>query len=364
MRGVAVGQFFSKRLACVVVTLTAALSVVAIPAGAQASTDAKGGNKGDVWVDNVGQPPGPGHEMDPHLACADINLWGNNLATSSGTYTIDGWPPSGSMEQDYPASGPGNWKYDTSAGGDQIMDVINVGKLIANAVANGDAVHNKQGFHFKLQFVQLPQKHKTFWVNCPATPPPPPPPKQTPFVLQNLDSCRQAIGGGTFELKDSGGNVIQTQSAPAAAPVTVSHASGCPIQGSSCVAFSTGCVTFTLDIPASGTSTFTIVQTVAASGYLTCNGGSACQSETMTITLDSSGGIKATTAQVLPDGTVQTDPTNDPNTGAAFWVGTPADPALFYDEKLGNASCDGDNDLDDHNSGSPSSHCDNDADKI
>jgi hypothetical protein len=39
---------------------------------------------------------------------------------------------------------------------------------MANAKANGDAPVNKQGFHFKLQFSQDPQKHKTFWVNCPA----------------------------------------------------------------------------------------------------------------------------------------------------------------------------------------------------
>ena len=43
------------------------------------------GNAGDVWVDNVGQPSGPGHEQDPHLMCADINLWGNGLADASGT---------------------------------------------------------------------------------------------------------------------------------------------------------------------------------------------------------------------------------------------------------------------------------------
>src|SRR5947209_8693273 len=61
------------------------------------NTSAQGGdnNAGDVWVDNVGQPAGPGHEMDPHLACQDINLWGNGLSDSSGTYTISGWQPSG-----------------------------------------------------------------------------------------------------------------------------------------------------------------------------------------------------------------------------------------------------------------------------
>jgi hypothetical protein len=147
--------------------------------GASRVVASSGGNKnaGDVWVDNVGQPAGPGHEMDPHLACANINLWGNGLADSAGTFTIDGWPPSGSQTQVYFAG----WSYNTSLGGDQVTQVINVSTLIKNAVAAGDAPINKQGFHFKLQFVQDPQKHKTFWVSCPSTPPTPTPtPTPTP----------------------------------------------------------------------------------------------------------------------------------------------------------------------------------------
>jgi hypothetical protein len=141
---------------------------LALPSAASA---ANGGdnNKGDVWVDNVGQPAGPGHEMDPHLKCQDINLWGDKLADSSGSYVIDGWPPSGSKKQAYAST----WTYNRATGGTQITSVINVQQLIANAVAAGDAPVNKQGYHFKLQFSQDPQKHKTFWVKCPASTPPP-----------------------------------------------------------------------------------------------------------------------------------------------------------------------------------------------
>jgi hypothetical protein len=135
---------------------------VAGPAWASSGGDS---NAGDVWLDNVGQPAGPGHEMDPHLACQDINLWGDGLADGSGSYTISGWPPSGKQEQDYPASGSANWTYDTSAGGDQVTSVINVSQLIQTAQANGDTPA-AQGYHFKLQFSQDPQKHKAFWVNC------------------------------------------------------------------------------------------------------------------------------------------------------------------------------------------------------
>jgi hypothetical protein len=124
-------------------------------------------NAGDVWLDNVGNPAGPGHEMDPHLACQDINLWGSGLADSSGSFAIDGWPPSGGKEEDYSAT----WSYDTAKGGDQVVAVINVSQLIATAQHNGDAPKNKQGYHFKLQFSQDPQKHKTFWVDCTSSGP-------------------------------------------------------------------------------------------------------------------------------------------------------------------------------------------------
>ena len=141
------------------VTVAAALAMLA----PSAALGAGGGdsNAGDVWVDNVGQPAGPGHEMDPHLACQDINLWGDKLADSSGTYTIDGWPPSGRKEIDYSS----NWSYNQSRGGDQVISVINVQQLIATAQANGDQPA-AQGYHFKLDLSQDPQKHKTFWINC------------------------------------------------------------------------------------------------------------------------------------------------------------------------------------------------------
>jgi hypothetical protein len=144
-------------------------------------------NSGDVWVDNVGQPAGPGHEMDPHLACQNINLWGNGLADSSGSFAIDGWPPSGSQEMDY----SGTWKY--SGSGNQVIAVINVSQLIANAMANGDAP-GSQGYHFKLQFSQDPQKHKTFWVNCP----PPPSRKATPSI-STVASGAVTAGGQIFD---------------------------------------------------------------------------------------------------------------------------------------------------------------------
>jgi hypothetical protein len=147
------------------------VSASAAPATAWSSTGGNA-NAGDVWVDNVGQPSGPGHEMDPHLGCQDINLWGSGLADASGTFTIDGWAPSGSQDVDY---GPAPWSYNLSRGGTQVIAVIDVRALINAAAWNGDVPLRTHGYHFKLQFSQDPQKHKTFWVNCPPPPPPAPP---------------------------------------------------------------------------------------------------------------------------------------------------------------------------------------------
>ncbi|MHB8332339.1 MAG: hypothetical protein ACYDEA_09125, partial [Candidatus Dormibacteria bacterium] len=153
-------------------------------------------NQGDVWVDgySAASAPvaaaGPGHEMDPHLGCPlYIILWGSGLADSSGIYTVDGWSPSGSGTGDYghprykqdqawpqTQANPSTaaWTYNTSAGGTQEISYIPIltSTLVANALANHDQAVNGEGLHFKLQFVQDPQKHKTFWVNCPGLTPP------------------------------------------------------------------------------------------------------------------------------------------------------------------------------------------------
>jgi hypothetical protein len=126
-------------------------------------------NAGDVWLDNVGQPAGPGHEMDPHLACAPINLWGAGLADPSGVYAIDSWPPSGNQAPVTPDFSSRSWTYNTGSGGTQLLDTFSAQLLVNEAVAHGAVAQPQQGFHFKLDFTQDPQKHKTFWVNCQAS---------------------------------------------------------------------------------------------------------------------------------------------------------------------------------------------------
>jgi hypothetical protein len=138
--------------------LLAAGALLALPAASLAA------NPEDVWVKNVGQPPGSGHGQVPHLDCQNINLWGEGLVDSSGSFVINGIPPSGGGEQVYADS----WSYDTTQGGDQVLAVIDVGKLLRTAIADGDTPQPNQGFHFYLALMQKPVKHKTFWVNCSA----------------------------------------------------------------------------------------------------------------------------------------------------------------------------------------------------
>ena len=178
---------------------------------------AQGGNpnKGDVWVDTVTAVAGPGHEMDPHLPCANINLWGAKLADTSGMYTIDGWPPSGSKGTAYSST----WHYNPALADPQVIDVINVYTLITTAAANGDTPA-AQGYHFKLQFGQDPQKHKTFWINCPppGTPggpggtsgPPPPTTTPVPGTTTSAPSTSTPVSTGGVNTQAPSSNVKGT----------------------------------------------------------------------------------------------------------------------------------------------------------
>ena len=177
--------------------LAGALAVVALAVvvpGAALAASGGDNNRGDAWLDSVGQPGGPGHEMNPHLPCANINLWGDKMADPNGPYKIYGWSPSGEKELAYSS----NWSYNRNAGGIQVMDVIDVQQLIAAAVANGDAPINGQGFHFKLALSQDPHKFKTFWVTCgipvPSVDGPPPVPPIPPAVTPTPGGSTPAAG--------------------------------------------------------------------------------------------------------------------------------------------------------------------------
>jgi hypothetical protein len=192
-------------------------------------------NRGDVWTDNVGQPSGPGHEQDPHLACVDINLWGDKMGDATDSYTIDSWPPSGNKSLAYSST----WHYNQAQAGAQVIDVVNVRTLVANAQAAGAAPVNKNGYHFKLQLTQDPQKHKTFWVSCPA---PTPTPTPTP-TSGGTGGTGQGAGGTEGTSTGSTPGTVETVTPPAsgvqgastvvpsaAAPAKAAAAAQSPVQ--------------------------------------------------------------------------------------------------------------------------------------
>ncbi len=190
--------------------------------------------------------------------------------------------------------------------------------------------------------------------------------------LQVMDSCKQALPGANFTLINPSGSSVDKGPSPGKKRVTVSPGS-CPLQRGNCQKVSTGCLSWDITPPASGTATYRIIEKstwdasdgfyenppgpTSFTGFVPCNGGSACRSQTATFTVDASGIVKGTTVNIYPDKTKAVYPSR------GVFAGTQIDPIVFHNFQLGNGSCDGDNDADDHLTGTPSVHCDSDNDK-
>jgi hypothetical protein len=180
------------------------------------------------------------------------------------------------------------------------------------------------------------------------------------FWIQVMDSCERALPGAYFVYQVDG-RTIQAGPTAGTKPVTVAVSSTCPLQRGHCVgSSSTGCLTFNIPIPASGSTTYTLKETKAPRGYMPCTGGSVCSGgpEVVTVHISSSGTISATVFNVYPNGRTVTWPTS-----GAPYQGTPLDPAVLHNYGIGNISCDGDHDADDHLSGGWNPYCDSDDDR-
>ncbi len=179
------------------------------------------------------------------------------------------------------------------------------------------------------------------------------------FWVQTLDSCRHAVPGAFFVLQ---GNGLNDREGPGSGTKEAKVGSGsCPVQRGNCQRVPVGCVSWNIPIPASGSETYAITETLAPPNFIPCTGGSVCTgdpAEVVTLKIDSRGAFSATVRNVYPDGYIKVWPT----TGAPY-TGTQTNPAVVHDFQLGTGSCDGDGDDDDRLTGSPSSHCDNDTDR-
>jgi hypothetical protein len=169
--------------------------------------------------------------------------------------------------------------------------------------------------------------------------------------IQTMDSCRQALGGGSYQIGGTGSTKgAQSADTPAHSPSSVSNGS-CPVARGSCSS-GVGCTQFTnLAFP----GTYQIRQTKTPpsnpsnpQGFAPCNGGSACQGEIVDVSIDSTGKVSATTTNIEPDGTKQV---------FGSFSGAQSDPVVFHDYGLGTGSCDGDHDADDHLTGGTPAHC-------
>jgi hypothetical protein len=191
--------------------------------------------------------------------------------------------------------------------------------------------------------------------------------------LQVMDSCRQGLPGANFTLITPNGTGINAGPSSGTSRKTVSSGGNCPIQRGNCQKVPVGCLSWVITPPRSGTDLYTIHENskfnasdsffenpsgkTPFTGFVPCNGGSACRGESAAFTINSSGVISGLTTTILPDGKSATYPSG------SHALGTQTDPIVFHNFQLGNGSCDGDHDADDHLTGSPSSHCDNDKDK-
>lgn len=180
--------------------------------------------------------------------------------------------------------------------------------------------------------------------------------------LQTMDSCKQALDGSSYRLV--GGTITLSAHRDGNGKKRVGTGSGCPAQGGNCSRIQTGCMSFSVPVPASGTQSYRGTETLTPpfnrsnpQGYAPCNGGSACRSEEVDLTINSKGLVKATVKNVSPDGFTKVWPSPDPNTGATYYTGANTDPIVIHNFGLGTGSCDGDHDADDHLTGTPSSHC-------
>jgi hypothetical protein len=202
--------------------IVGSIGVFALATGGVAIASSNGNsNAGDVWLDSASASPGPGHEMDPHLPCGPINLYGSGLADSGGNFTIDSWPPSGQQQAVYTDS----WSYNTTTEGTQKIAQTIDGNALVQAAVNAGATASNQGYHFKLDFSQDPQKHKTFWVNCP--PPSSSSSSQTAAAPSNGSTTTSSTSpSGASQSTTAPATAGSTPSAPAATPGTKSAVKG------------------------------------------------------------------------------------------------------------------------------------------
>jgi hypothetical protein len=153
--------------------------------------------------------------------------------------------------------------------------------------------------------------------------------KTTVFWLQTMDSCKQAIPGASFRLR---GNGLSIDKGPTSGSQlrTIHSKSTCPDQRGDCAVsvHQTGCVSWDVPVPTSGSMTYQIIELAAPKGYVLCIMFPVCKNGpvTVSLTIDSRGVISATVHDTNQNG----KPVIWPKTGMPY-TGSATDPAVVHD---------------------------------
>ena len=156
--------------------------------------------------------------------------------------------------------------------------------------------------------------------------------KTTAFWVQTMDSCQQAIPGASFRLL---GNGLSIDKGPTSGSKlrTIHSGSTCPEQRGDCAASAqqTGCVSWDVPVPTSGSKTYEVIELGAPNGYVPCIMYPVCKqgAVTVTLTIDSRGVISATAHDTGQNG----KPEIWPSTGMPY-RGSAMDPAVVHDSSF------------------------------
>ncbi len=112
--------------------------------------------KGDVWTQPAGTPEETaGHSQEVHLPCGPVDIWADELDSTSGSWVLYHLPPPNPAP---PGTVIADGTYTYSGSGSQKIATIPMATF-----------HLANGPHFKIEVDNDNSKSKTFWVDCKTT---------------------------------------------------------------------------------------------------------------------------------------------------------------------------------------------------
>jgi hypothetical protein len=172
--------------------------------------------QGDIWTQPAGTPEETsGHSQEAHLACGAVDLWGDKLDQTSGTWVLYQIPPP-------------NIGHTQLASGDYTYNPDSVQKI---ATIGASVFDTATGSHFKVEVNDGSQKSKTFWLDCKPSITTAPHPSEAAVgrTLNDTATLRHGIsptGTITFTLYKPGNTPAYTETVSVNGNGTYSTATG------------------------------------------------------------------------------------------------------------------------------------------